>query len=66
MKPLQKLYYFKRQNLFSNGIGAELPEAYKKFWKEWKQTTPAAVHYIEQKNRYFRNDRTEQVYVAQY
>lgn len=31
---------------FSQGIGAQLPAAYVKFWKEWKETRATPVHYI--------------------
>ncbi|KAJ8675504.1 hypothetical protein QAD02_011290 [Eretmocerus hayati] len=41
----KKLYYFKKPSRWDKGIGAELPEAYKKFWKEWKLTEPTPVHY---------------------
>jgi len=56
------LYYYARPTRWSKGIGAELPVEYKKFWKEWKKK-PAAVHYIEQKGTYVKNDR-EEVYVT--
>lgn len=51
----QRLYYFARPSRWSKGIGAELPLEYKKFWKEWRKQ-PAAVHYIEQKGTYMRNE----------
>ncbi|XP_072744212.1 large ribosomal subunit protein bL28m isoform X2 [Anoplolepis gracilipes] len=50
----QRLYYFKKSNRWSKGIGAELPLEYKQFWIEW-QKPPAAVHYIEKKGNYERN-----------
>ncbi|GAB1864817.1 Large ribosomal subunit protein bL28m [Camponotus japonicus] len=59
----QRLYYYARPTRWSKGIGAELPVEYKKFWKEWKKK-PAAVHYIEQKGTYVKNDRGE-VYPVQ-
>lgn len=59
-KLLQKLYYIKKPTRWTKGIGAELPEAYKKFWKEWK-ASPSAVHYIEKKGKYERNEETEEV-----
>lgn len=60
-KLLQRLYYVPRINRWSKGIGAELPEEFKKFWKEWKQQQPAAVHYIKQEGSYMRNEETEEV-----
>ncbi|EFN69679.1 39S ribosomal protein L28, mitochondrial [Camponotus floridanus] len=59
----QRLYYYARPTRWSKGIGAELPVEYKKFWKEWKKK-PAAVHYIEQKSTYVKNNRGE-VYPVQ-
>lgn len=50
-----------RQNRFSNGLGALLPQAYKKFWQEWKHKTPAAVHYIPKEGKYELNELTGQV-----
>ncbi|KAL0120254.1 hypothetical protein PUN28_008132 [Cardiocondyla obscurior] len=61
----QRLYYFPKQTRWSNGIGALLPEAYKKFWREWKLTQPAAVHYIKKEGTYIRNDETEEVFPVQ-
>lgn len=46
---------------WSKGIGAELPEEFKKFWREWKLQQPAAVHYIKQEGTYVRNEKTEEV-----
>lgn len=40
------LYGIKRFGRFDRGPGARLPEAYRKFWREWRETKPAAVHYI--------------------
>ncbi|XP_014485134.1 PREDICTED: 39S ribosomal protein L28, mitochondrial [Dinoponera quadriceps] len=60
----KKLYYLKKPKLWDKGIGAKLPEAYKKFWKEWK-TPPSAVHYIEKKGKYERKDETEEVFPVQ-
>lgn len=46
---------------WSKGIGAELPQEYKKFWREWKIQIPTAVHYIKQEGKYVRNEETEEV-----
>ncbi|KAI4468509.1 39s ribosomal protein l28 mitochondrial [Holotrichia oblita] len=37
---------------FDKGIGACLPEAYKKFYVEWQVTEPTAVHYIPEDGKY--------------
>ncbi|XP_011303074.1 39S ribosomal protein L28, mitochondrial [Fopius arisanus] len=47
-----RLYYFPKPNRWQKGIGSELPEAYKKFWHEWKLRTPTAVHYIPEEGKY--------------
>ncbi|CAH4033543.1 39S ribosomal protein L28, mitochondrial [Pieris brassicae] len=49
---------FKKKSRFDIGIAAELPVAYKKFWREWKVLKPAAVHYIPQDSKWKRDDLT--------
>ena len=46
------MYNYKRPSRWTSGIGAELPEAYKKFWREWKIRQPAPVHYIPREGKY--------------
>lgn len=46
---------------FDQGLGAQLPEAYKKFWKEWKHTRPTAVHYVPKTGKWQRDEVTGQV-----
>lgn len=60
---VKTLGIFKKPGLFDKGISALLPEAYKKFYKEWKYAQPAAVHYIPEEGRYKRNEITGEVYV---
>ncbi|XP_044592198.1 39S ribosomal protein L28, mitochondrial [Cotesia glomerata] len=48
-----RLYYFPKPTRWSKGVGAALPEAYKKFWREWKNQQPAAVHYIPDTRKYY-------------
>ncbi|XP_055837774.1 39S ribosomal protein L28, mitochondrial [Episyrphus balteatus] len=55
------LHGFKRPTRFEKGLGAELPEAYKKFWREWKLTKPAAVHYIPKEGEWERDDITGEI-----
>ncbi|XP_076670254.1 mitochondrial ribosomal protein L28 [Andrena cerasifolii] len=57
----QRLYYIPKITRWSRGIGAELPEEYKKFWREWKLQEPTAVHYIKQDGNYVRDEETEVV-----
>lgn len=46
------MYYLPKPTRFSRGIGADLPESYKKFWTEWRERTPAPVHYIPKEGKY--------------
>lgn len=57
----KRLYYLKRQNRWSTGIGALLPLEYKKFWAEWRYKKPAAVHYVKKEGLYERDEITGQV-----
>lgn len=43
---------------FEKGLSAELPEAYRKFFREWKSTPATAVHYIPKEGRFERNEIT--------
>ncbi|XP_076288965.1 mitochondrial ribosomal protein L28 [Lasioglossum baleicum] len=54
----QKLYYMPRPTRWSKGVGAALPEEYKKFWREWKLQEPTAVHYIKQEGKYYKDENT--------
>lgn len=57
IRHVNRIYYFPKPNKFRNGIGAELPESYKKFYYEWKIQKPKPVHYIENPNKYEWNER---------
>ncbi|XP_015608532.1 39S ribosomal protein L28, mitochondrial [Cephus cinctus] len=61
----KSLYHAPRPNRWQRGVGAELPDAYKKFWREWKVQKPAAVHYIEKDGLFERNKQTGDVYPVQ-
>ncbi|ALC38198.1 mRpL28 [Drosophila busckii] len=52
---------FKRPGRFDKGLGAQLPDAYKKFWREWKLTKPAAVHYIPKESEWERDEVTHAI-----
>lgn len=52
---------FIKPGIFDKGVGALLPEAYKKFYKEWKLTEPTAVHYIPEEGKYRRDAVTGEV-----
>lgn len=52
------LYGLRKSKKFSQGWGALLPAAYKKFWDEWKLQQPAAVHYVPKEGMFEREDIT--------
>ncbi|KAF5289339.1 hypothetical protein FQA39_LY15125 [Lamprigera yunnana] len=56
---------FRKLTQLDKGLGPRLPEAYKKFYKEWKLTEPAAVHYIPEEGRWKRDDVTGEVHPVQ-
>uniref|UniRef100_A0A1L8DS67 Putative 39s ribosomal protein l28 mitochondrial n=1 Tax=Nyssomyia neivai TaxID=330878 RepID=A0A1L8DS67_9DIPT len=43
---------------FDRGLAKQLPEAYKKFWREWRETEPTAVHYIPKEGLFERDEVT--------
>lgn len=49
--------------IFDKEPGSLLPEAYVKFWREWKLATPTAVHHIPKESKWERNEITGEVYV---
>ncbi|XP_053600157.1 large ribosomal subunit protein bL28m [Plodia interpunctella] len=49
---------FKKKGRFEIGIASELPQAYKKFWREWKVLKPAAVHFVPQEGKWKRDELT--------
>lgn len=55
-RQLSKTY--KKKSRFEIGIASELPQAYKKFWREWKVLKPAAVHFIPQEGKWKRDELT--------
>ncbi|XP_030767817.1 39S ribosomal protein L28, mitochondrial [Sitophilus oryzae] len=61
VKSVKGLGIFKKQGLFDKGVGALLPEAYKKFYKEWRLTEPTAVHYIPEEGKWKRDELTGEV-----
>ncbi|XP_058450691.1 large ribosomal subunit protein bL28m [Malaya genurostris] len=52
------LYGLRKSKKFTEGLGAQLPLAYKKFWDEWKHRQPAAVHYVPKDGMFQREDVT--------
>ncbi|KAF5285005.1 hypothetical protein FQR65_LT02317 [Abscondita terminalis] len=58
---IKTLGVFKKLTQLEKGLGPRLPQAYKKFYKEWKLTEPAAVHYIPEEGKWKRDDVTGEV-----
>lgn len=48
----------KKYGKFDVGLGKRLPEAYKKFWREWRETEPTAVHYVRKEGTFERDEAT--------
>lgn len=54
-----------RTTILDCGIYKNFPEEYKKFYREWKLTTPKPVHYIPQEGTYYKNEENGMVYHVQ-
>uniref|UniRef100_A0A1B0C8X2 Uncharacterized protein n=1 Tax=Lutzomyia longipalpis TaxID=7200 RepID=A0A1B0C8X2_LUTLO len=52
------LHGTKKFGKFDKGLAKQLPEAYKKFWREWRETEPTAVHYIRKEGKFERDEVT--------
>lgn len=60
------LYGIKRFTRFDRGPATRLPEAYRKFWREWRETKPTAVHYIQPgEEKWQRNEMTGEINLSQ-
>ncbi|KAJ9596969.1 hypothetical protein L9F63_011999 [Diploptera punctata] len=59
------LLRFEKPTRFSEGIASRLPEAYMKFWNEWKVQEPSPVHYIPEPGKWKRNPETGEVHPVQ-
>jgi len=62
---LDNLYHARKVTRWDSGVGACLPEAYKKFWHEWKIQKPAPVHWIKEEGLFKRNEFTGEVHPVQ-
>uniref|UniRef100_A0A336LZ28 CSON005622 protein n=1 Tax=Culicoides sonorensis TaxID=179676 RepID=A0A336LZ28_CULSO len=52
------LYGYQKFGRLDSIAGRTLPEAYRKFWNEWKVQEPTAVHYIPKEGKYKRDPET--------
>lgn len=60
-----KLLYVPKKTKISSGIGNRLPEAYKKFYKEWRHKAPEPVYYQHKTGKYTRDEKTGAVIPVQ-
>jgi len=58
VKSVKNLGVFQKPGLFDKGVGALLPDAYKKFYKEWRLSEPSAVHYVPEVEKWKRDEIT--------
>lgn len=59
------MFGLRRSKRFDKGLAAKLPPAYLKFYKEWKETKPTAVHYIPKSGKFERDEITGLVRAVQ-
>ncbi|XP_056634302.1 39S ribosomal protein L28, mitochondrial [Diorhabda sublineata] len=64
-KAVKTLGLFQKATELDKGLASRLPEAYKKFYREWKFTQPAAVHYIPEPGKWKRNEVTGELLPVQ-
>ncbi|XP_075211549.1 mitochondrial ribosomal protein L28 [Lycorma delicatula] len=53
-----RLYRFKKLDILDDNLRCKLPEAYKKFYREWRLTVPSPVNYIPRSEKWERNPET--------
>ncbi|XP_051160635.1 39S ribosomal protein L28, mitochondrial [Leptopilina boulardi] len=59
------LYYYKKTNKWTKGLGVYLPNEYKKFYNEWKIQEPEPLHYIKREGRYYRDEKSGLIHPVQ-
>lgn len=60
-----KLLYVPKKTKISSGIGDRLPEAYKKFYKEWRHQVPTPVYFKPKLGKWTRDEKTGAVIPVQ-
>jgi len=60
-----KLLYIPKKTKISSGIGNRLPEAYKKFYKEWRHQVAEPVYYRPKLGKWTRDEKTGAVIPVQ-
>lgn len=60
-----KLLYVSKTTKISSGLGNRLPEAYKKFYKEWRHQIPEPIYYQPKQGKWTRDEKTGAVIPVQ-
>ncbi|XP_025415189.1 39S ribosomal protein L28, mitochondrial isoform X2 [Sipha flava] len=60
-----KLLYIPKTTKISSGLGDRLPEAYKKFYKEWRHKVPEPVYFQPKSGKWTRDEKTNAVIPVQ-
>jgi len=60
-----KLLYIPKKTKISSGLGDQLPEAYKKFYKEWRHQVSKPVYYQPKLGKWTRDEKTGAVIPVQ-
>lgn len=60
-----KLLYIPKKTKINHGLGDRLPEAYKKFYKEWRHLVPEPVYYQPKLGKWTRDEKTGAVIPVQ-
>jgi len=60
-----KLIYIPKKTKINSGLGDKLPEAYKKFYKEWRHQLPKPVYYQPKLGKWIRDEKTGAVIPVQ-
>lgn len=60
-----KMLYVPKKTRISSGLGNQLPEAYKKFYKEWRHHIPEPVYFKPKPGKWTRDEKTGAVIPVQ-
>ncbi|RZF38535.1 hypothetical protein LSTR_LSTR006130 [Laodelphax striatellus] len=61
LPPVNRLYKFEKPTILDSDLYKRLPEAYKKFYKEWRLTLPSPVHYKPKQGKWEKNINSGQI-----
>ncbi|XP_050543622.1 39S ribosomal protein L28, mitochondrial [Daktulosphaira vitifoliae] len=60
-----KLLYLPKKTKINSGLGDKLPEAYKKFYLEWRHRTPEPVYFQPKTGKWMKDSKSGQVVPVQ-